>query len=291
MAFYLYKECKLEKLAERFAVDVYSKDAEAAGSSDAAALLAGHTVIVQTRGMAEYLQQFLAQHSGIAANLQTNFLKSYLNMLLGAFYGERFFTALRRSDVQIMQREIMRRLCNEEFVQEKMPTLQRYISGRNGALKRWQLAGKIAGLFDQYQLYRAREPEKLFTAGEMHGNWQKVLYQDLFNGANPGCDAFYRKFLEEELSETQIRKLPATVSVFGVGAMPPVYLDIFVRLSEYCRVNFFYLTVCMEYWEYQEPPQSISCPAAWDVAPAGIHCCSRWGGRDADFFRPSWITM
>ncbi len=284
MAFYLYKECRLENLAGRFAAEVYDLPAAAPAGDDSAALLAGHTVIVHTRGMGEYLQQFLAEHSQIAANLQTIYLNSFINNLLGTLYGEKFYAALRRSNVQYMQREIMRRLCDKEFVQNQVPGLQKYVNGRNNPLKRWQLAGKIAGLFEDYQLFRAADPAKLFENDWDQSSWQKVLYYELFGEKTPGRDHFFRQFLTGKLTGEEIAKLPGELSVFGVGAMAPVFLDIFVRLAEYCRVNFFYLTVCDEYWEYQDSPRQVTCPAAWDTAEAGNPLLQTLGRQGRGFF-------
>ena len=59
MAFFLYKEYQLEKLAESFADNVY--DRRQVGEITPENLLAAHTVIVQTRGMGEYLRQVLAE--------------------------------------------------------------------------------------------------------------------------------------------------------------------------------------------------------------------------------------
>ena len=71
MAFFLYKEYQLEKLAESFADNVY--DRRQVGEITPENLLAAHTVIVQTRGMGEYLRQVLAEKKQIAGNLQMPF--------------------------------------------------------------------------------------------------------------------------------------------------------------------------------------------------------------------------
>ena len=73
MSFYLYRENKLEVLAGRFVDEVYN-------ASPAASLIAGkHLIVVQTRGMSEYLRQYIAAECGIAANLEMPFLNSFIN--------------------------------------------------------------------------------------------------------------------------------------------------------------------------------------------------------------------
>lgn len=159
MAFHLYRENKLEVLAERFVREVY----QAQRVDSAFSLTAAHTVVVQTRGMAEYLKQFIATRCGIAANLEMPFVNAFIDRIFRALYGEAFRQAAYRSDQKNIRKEVMKLLRNDR-AGEVAPELEKYLCGVNSELKTWQLAGKLADLFDQYQLYRSKElyEEKLF---------------------------------------------------------------------------------------------------------------------------------
>ena len=63
----------METLADCFIRKVYNSS-EPSGLTDP-----GCIVVVQTRGMAEYLKQHIALQCGIAANLQMPFLNSFIN--------------------------------------------------------------------------------------------------------------------------------------------------------------------------------------------------------------------
>ncbi len=242
MAFRLYKANRPEELSERFADEIYT--AKRPGT----ALLAPHIVVVQTRGMTEYLKQVLAARTGIAANLDMPFLNSFINGVFRTLYGAEFRAAELRSAPAAMRRRIFR-ILGEPGGGDRYPELQCYTAEPNAELKRWQLAGKIADLFDQYQLYRFDRMEELFADVGAGGAWQRRLYEELFGNGQPGRDVFFRRFLEAE--NIAWNALPPVISVFGVGAMPPVYLRIFLKLAGGLDVNFFYLAPCREYWEFQ----------------------------------------
>ena len=261
MSFKLYRETQLEKLAERFVEDVYRQNPAA---DQPLQLLQPHLVVVQTRGMAEYLRQYVAMSCTAAANLSMPFLESFVNSIFRRIYGESFRKAERRSDLKNMRNFLMKRLSDPACIAPESVVLQKYIAEDNSGLKRWQLAGKIADLFDQYQHYRVVElaENKLFASG-CH-DWQRELYSQLFNADNPGRDYYFYHLLKNGLTAQEAACLPEEISVFGVGALPQIYLDFFVRIAEYCRVNFFYLSPCLEYWEHQLSRREKRLQA-WDV--------------------------
>ena len=277
MALHLYKEHKLENLAGTFAGEVFSRTAPVSAVWE---LLRPHIAIVQTRGMAEYLQQKLAADHGIAANLEMPFVNIFLNSLLRKFYGKEFIAAEKASDQKNMRQKLMKLLSDRQFVRQQVPELEKYLCEPNTELKRWQLAGKIADLFEQYQIYRVWETDETLE----RSSWQKVLYRELFDARHPGRDHFFRRLLREKLTLEQQKMLPEEFSIFGISVLPPVYLDIFVRLSEYCRINFFYLSPCEEYWEYQFSNAEKRQLRAWDTAEAGNPILQALGRQGRGFF-------
>ena len=282
MALKLYYNYKLETLAEQFADVVYQQQMQ---DISAAALLRKHTVVVQTRGMADFLRQYLAENCQVAANLDMPFLTSFVNQILTAVYGSEFKAAAARSDKEHMRYLIMQILCDQWYTEKELPELAEYTSGDNAELKRWQLAGAIAGVFDHYQLYRSGDKiEEMFQKDAAGGGWQKTLYNKLFNRETPGRDSFFHRFAAGLPDESCRQALPQEVSVFGVGAMPPEYLNFFISLAQYTEVKFFYLTPCMEYWENQKSRREVQKPAAWEITEAGNPLLQELGRQGRSFF-------
>ena len=258
MPFNLYKKYKLEELSLLCCQKVCTPENNGGSLPDALSLLQPVTIVVQTSGTAEYLRQQIACHCGIAANVNMPYLNKYLNTLLTGVYGESYTAAASASDPANMRVKLMELLSDETFVRQNTPEIAHYLFDENGKenksgnyeLKRWQLSGKIAALFDQYQHYRSGELEKLFATGKPGAAWQGKLYKKLFNSRNPGVNEFYNRFINETLPPETAAGL-GKIAVFGVEALPPVYLDIFLKLGTYTQVDFFYLSPCEEYWENQ----------------------------------------
>lgn len=227
--FYLFTGNKLEILAEKYREHIYEQPV-----SDP---MYDEVVVVQTQGMAAYLKQYLARHSGIAANLQMPFPRNFCERMIRQ-YSPRFEAARQNYSGIALTCHIYMILQNNPG---RYPELARYISGELPELRRWQLAEQITSLFDNYQIYRYDD-----EAHEGLYQWQRRLFEDLYaRTGSRSRDFFYREFCRAE----KLPPLPPRVTVFGAGVLPPLYLDIFFKLASSTDVLFFYLSPCQEFWE------------------------------------------
>jgi exodeoxyribonuclease V gamma subunit len=215
-------------------------------------------VVVQSGGMARWLQMFLAEELGIATQLRFTFPAGYLWELFGKVLPEVPRETPFASDILTWQ---LLRLMPEAPGAESPSTpdakafapLHHYLAD-DDMVKRHGLARKLAQCFDSYLAYR---PEwvgtwlggKQLGLGE-HEAWQAWLWQQIGKEAGELPEAhpaelFFRAL---EKDESLTRKLPRRITVFGIGAMPPPYLDIFKRLGQHIDVNFYLVNPCREYW-------------------------------------------
>jgi exodeoxyribonuclease V gamma subunit len=129
-------------------------------------------------------------------------------------------------------------------------------------LRRYQLAGRLAQLFDRYMTYR---PDMLAAwesgAQPVEGadaQWQCVLWQELIRmdaGTVRHFSGLYQRFIRETTAATPQRFLDnirkqRRVFYFGVSSLPPAHLDILFRLSaiDDLDIHFFALNPCREEW-------------------------------------------
>lgn len=239
MKFYLYTGNKLERLAEKFISLVCG--------SLPADVFTPETVVVQTQGMAAWLKLRIGDSGRIAANFDTPFLVNFINRTLEAVFPQ-FRADFERFSTELLPWKICRILEREP---ERYPELAAYLSGPQAELKRWQLGCRIADLFDQYQIYRPKMLEEWRAGNRPEWNdadWQKRLYLEL-RGGHKGREHYFSEFFR--LRAVPPGALPERVTVFGVGTMPPLFLDFFLKLSEFTVVNFFYLNPSREYWSEQ----------------------------------------
>ena len=231
MGFYLYPGNKLETLAECYCRTI--------GSAVRPDPLESETVIVQTQGMAAYLRQYIAAFCGAAVNIEMPFPNGFIEKLLFANTGG-FGTARQYFSQEYMAWEIFSILNRRTPGQ--YPELEAYLAGENGTRNLWQLSERTAALFDRYQIYRYQD--EYFP---LHGSsWQARLWNELRRLYGKSKLECYREFL---CRKEKIRNLPRRITVFGVGSLPPLYLEMFFKAAQDTELHFFYLTPCREYWE------------------------------------------
>ena len=276
MGFYLYTGNKLERLADQFREHVYVRPG--------AAWLTPETVVVQTQGMAAWLRLKLAESSPVAANLSFPFLNAFISSVF-----ERVFPGYHDA-VRNLSRERMTWRLFHIFMDhpEAYPELEKYFSHDTGAadLKKYQLAARIAGLFDQYQIYRGDVLNQWRTVSTPEQNWQARLFLELV-GDGCGMDGYFRDFLARETLPAHAA--PERVTVFGINAMASVYLQFFVKLAEFCDVHFFYMNPCEDYWSDVLSGRQASRLARRMGVDAGVFAggnplLASLGTRGRDFF-------
>jgi exodeoxyribonuclease V gamma subunit len=132
-------------------------------------------------------------------------------------------------------------------------------ASRSQDLKRFQLAQKIAHLFDQYLLYRPEmimdwqrgkpvRPEEL---------WQARLWRELVGESQPLHLAAISEALEGRMEE-KVSGIPERVSLFGMSTIAPLYLRVFFGLARHCEVNIFELNPSQEYYGEDLSPRHLS---------------------------------
>ena len=245
MNFNLYSSNKLEDLAAIFRRMIFDRP----GPDP----FVPETVVVQTQGMATWLEQEMARDGSIMANFDMPFLQSFILKTMRQLLPREELEAFNR-ECRIFSPEVAAwrifRLLGESA--GRWPELDRYLTGSEPVRKRRQLAGRIADLFDQYQVYRGDLLEA-WRRGEEPGRyvWQQQLYREIAKGFT-GPYGWFRKFFERVPERDLWSRVPVRISVFGVGTMPPLYLNFLRHLSAITEVNLFYLNPCREFWDTYE---------------------------------------
>lgn len=215
-------------------------------------LLAPELFVVQNYGMARWLSLFIAEKEDVAANLQFK------------FPAEVYWQVMRIMDSEIPKSLPSDRIPMTWMIFELLKTsdipafsmLYQYVQ-HNGStrdeMRCWNLAYRIADVFDQYLTYR---PEMLrkwedseFVADDSTNKWQPILWQKLCEhwkkmGKN---ESRHRADLEQELrkkiNNISIDDLPPRITVFGVSEMPEAYIQMLVKLSKRTDVHFYIVDV------------------------------------------------
>ncbi len=267
MSFFLYPGNKLETLA--------GICCQLIGNDPGSDPMAQETIVVQTQGMAAYLRQFFARRNGIAANIQMPFPAGFIAGILKQNIPD-FEAASEYFSQEQLAWEIFSILQENRA---EFPELASFITGTSDAVfKCWQLANRIASLFDRYQIYRYQDEYFPLKQDE----WQSRLWRKLQHKYGKSKMQCCREFLT---LDRPLKGLPRRLTVFGVGSLPPLYLDIFFKIAQESDLRFFYMTPCREYWEhlYSAKEQKWLCKGD-EMPEAGNPLLASWGASGRELF-------
>ena len=214
-------------------------------------------ILVQSTGMAQWLQMTLSQKFGIAANidfpLPASFIWDMFVRVLPEIPKESAFNK------QSMSWKLMT-LLPQLLEREDFTLLRHYLTDDSDKRKLFQLSSKAADLFDQYLVYR---PDWLaqWEAGNLVEGlgeaqaWQAPLWKALveythelgqprWHRAN-----LYQRFIETlESATTCPPGLPSRVFICGISALPPVYLQALQALGKHIEIHLLFTNPCRYYW-------------------------------------------
>ena len=237
----IFTSNKLEILATQLAQQL---------KTPASMALKPEIVVIQSAGMERWISQELARHNGICANIHFPFPNSFLDQIARQIKPEEDEPSLFDPDVLMFQ--IMKALP-ECVARSGFERLRNYLADDTNRLKELQVAGKLADLYDQYQVFR---PEMVFRWEEgadperSEDNWQAELWRQLLKGRqNRHRAGQHRNLIEKIKTDPAIfSDLPQRIFMFGISYLPLFHLETFVALSQVVETNVFLLNPCREYW-------------------------------------------
>jgi len=230
------------------------------------------TILVQSPGMAQWLQLQIAQATGIAANidfpLPASFIWQQFKEVLQDVPDNSPFNKMSMT-WQIMQ------LLPECLDDPDFAALLHYLEDDQALRKRFQLSQKIADIFDQYLVYRPQWIEAWENCSELElatwtdnnrqavplwlgeQRWQAKLWKMLSStieqrfaeqGKAYHRAGLYKDFLEKLNNQKTLAHLPKRIFVFGISALPESYLQALLGLAKHCDVHFLLTNPCRYYW-------------------------------------------
>ena len=220
--------------------------------------LAEEVVVVQSPGMALWLRTEQARAFGIAAGvaypLPSLFAWRLIRTLVPAPVDDPY---AKRS----LRWTLFGLLAALPPSAPEFAPLRHYLEGGEQALKRFQLAERIADLFDQYLVYRPSwlaawgRGQRLGLPGP-HEAWQSALWAQAVAalGAVPDRAALLTAALERlaqsppgSLDDLLLPVAPR-VALFGLSALPPGQLALFTALARHRPVTLYFLNPSADYW-------------------------------------------
>lgn len=214
-------------------------------------------VLVQSPGMAQWLQMSLAEQFGIAANIAFPLPASFIwDMFVRVLPGIPKESAFNKASMSWKLMAIL----PDMLTRAEFAMLKHYLTDDEDKRKLFQLAARIADLFDQYLVYRSEwlnsweKGQQIADLGEAQ-QWQAPLWAALveynrelgqpeWHRAN-----LYARFISTlENSASRPASLPERVFICGISALPPVYLQALQALGKHIDIHLLFTNPCRHYW-------------------------------------------
>ncbi len=250
--------------------------------------LENEIVLVQSNGIAQWLKLALAADAdprsgecaagerglGIAAALEISLPARFLWRVYRAVLGADAVPEISPFDKSRLVWRLMR-LLPELLARPEYLPLRRFLQDDADLRKRFQLAERLADLYDQYQVYRAdwlaawADGEDVLI--EARGarvplpdeqRWQSGLWRALLadvqedgdvrgQGAAIGRAGVHEAFLRrvsDWQEDAHPRGLPRRVMVFGISSLPRQSLEVLAGVARWTQVLMCVHNPCEHYW-------------------------------------------
>ncbi|MGM0632375.1 MAG: exodeoxyribonuclease V subunit gamma [Pseudomonadota bacterium] len=179
----------------------------------------------------------------------------------------------------------------EQMDRPECAPLRRYLEDDEDGVKRWQLAGRIADVFDRYQFYRPDWIRDWSGGGDAGAGrdhpWQPLLWRAL----TQGLDGAHRVALIDRLPQAlpgAADVLPERLSLFALSSLPPLFVNVFRELAAHIEVLFFQHSPTDQYWadlinEKQAARQRLHEPDRALYTETGDELLVSWGRQGQAF--------
>lgn len=219
--------------------------------------LESECVLVQSNGIAQWLKRHWAEALGIAAMVDVTLPARFQWQAYRAVLGH----DLPRHSPFDKDRLTWRllRLLPQYLEQPEFAALANYMRDDTEQRKLYQLAERLADLYDQYQMYRADWLADWAAGGSIAADsdnaWQPLLWRIIRDdiGARGLSDRaqLHQRFIAKAQTltpEQRPKGLPPRVIVFGISSMPQQMIEVLNALANCCQVLLCVHNPSQHFW-------------------------------------------
>ncbi|MBU2952905.1 exodeoxyribonuclease V subunit gamma [Marinobacter sp. F3R08] len=239
--------------------------------------LQSETFLVQSNGIAQWLKLALAEKRtedgvegglGIAAGMDFLFPARFIWQAYRAVLPDGEVPEQSPFDKRRLVWRLYRLLPRLVGQDDAFTPLARFLQGNDPDLRNFQLAEKVADLFDQYQVFRAdwlaaweQGKDVIITARaeekplDPETRWQSLLWRKLVEDvgaeAHTSRSQIHTRFMDQGQriqAPANPARLPERIVVFGVSSLPRQALEALYVLSRFSQVVLCVHNPCQFYW-------------------------------------------
>lgn len=230
-------------------------------------------IIVPSAAITRRLIIDLARDRGVCANVNFSYLAHWLWQQTARLLPQ--LPEKARFDADVASWRILAAFDDAAWSQAQ-PRLSAWLAHADPVM-RHELARRVAGLFDQYLVYRPEWLEAWYRGdtvdlrspdpgAALDQQWQAALWRRLAeetasDGRHPIL-ALLELLDAHGIGLAGTGQLPASAHVFCLPTMPPVHLELLQRLGRHVDLHAYVLNPCQEFWFDVVEPRRLAYLAA-----------------------------
>ena len=204
-------------------------------------------ITVQSRGMKQWISLQLAKRLGICANIRFVFPRPLADEILSHFMPFEHQDETVTEDFFFWS---ILKLIRENRSLKELSGIEAYLQEDMTGKKRFQVSEKIAKLFDDYSVYRPdmlldwQKGRRKETLQDPFADWQAFLFQKMMEPRPLDHLAARTHAFSQDFSKERVNMdgLPPRISLFGISALPELFLQVFEKISAVMDIHMFLLT-------------------------------------------------
>lgn len=233
--------------------------------------LENETILVQSNGIAQWIKLALAEDPeqggcGIAAAIDVSLPARFLWHMYSTVLDDIVSTPRSPLDKAALSWRLFR-LLPELLQDDTFAALRQFLRDDSDLRKRYQLAERLADLFDQYQVYRAdwlqdwasgQDRLALLQGGSRplpdQARWQSALWRAVLQDIGPlamhaSRAGLHRRFLQACATQnTPPAGVPRRVIVFGISSLPAQMIQSLAAMAGFSQILLFVHNPCRHHW-------------------------------------------
>ena len=218
------------------------------------------TILVHSNGMRQWLSQGIAQDLGICANIEFPLPTKFIFQTYQKILADDFKTWAENNpfeapfDQELLSWQIFNILNSEQIKEKVFSPLLNYFKNDEKDIKKRLLSKTLAGLFENYQSYRADWLEQWQKGKFVLDNGKQLKEKDLWQGhlwqhlnSEPSRVALFKKY-KEKLEKNSAFTVEKRLFIFGLTGLSQQSLEFFILYSQICDIYFFIHNPTELYW-------------------------------------------
>lgn len=248
-----------------------------------------HEIIIPSVALARDIRLAASRRFGIAANLRFSYLAAWLWEQMACFVT---VPAVSPYAPAALVWRILQAL--DALPLAEHPRLAQFCAAAE-PLTRYQLAQRLASLFDQYLTYRPQwirnwsRKDQTLIPDHPDAGWQAALWQHIRHADDAEQPPLLGDFFSGKPLPSPTRPLPQRVHVFGLPNMPPVYLSALTQLGQKMDITLYVRNPCREYWLDTQDAKRLARLATQGLSGSQAHrtlgnrLLAAWGVQTRDY--------